>query len=386
MNILYLTQFFSSTRGGAPLVFYNLAKGMSERGHKVYVICNVATDSIDSDKVVVLNVKPLLNDTFELPPSPIKNLRYITNTLILARKVLRDKKIELIHTNSHTSIIAGSILSLLNRVPMIASVHDVFGSTDNSNWKRWAYYNNLPNYYSSIGRIYERTSLSMPFKLIHSVSNATRDDILLHNSNRQVRVIYPSIDENIYNGMTVTYENFVLYVGRLVFYKKVDVLIRAFEEVVKELPAAKLVIVGEGPMEANWKELARYLGVSDSIVFTGYLPHHEKMKLLRSCSALVLPSIFEGFGLVILESFALHKPVLVSNVPPFDEIVDHDVNGFLLPHNEPTHWAKAIVNVLNNGQLCRKMGDNAAKKIIEKFNFAEFISRMESLYHEVVRC
>jgi glycosyltransferase involved in cell wall biosynthesis len=386
MNILYLTQFFSPTRGGAPLVFYNLAKGMSERGHKIYVICNVATDSIDSDKVVVFNVKPQLNDTFELPPSPIKNLRYIANTLIFGRKVLRDRKIELIHTNSHTPIIAGSILSLLNRVPMIASVHDVFASTDNTNWKRWAYYNNLPNYYSSIGRIYEQISLSMPFKLIHSVSNASRDDVLLHNSNRQVRVIYPSIDENIYNGMTVTYENFVLYIGRLVFYKNVDVLIRAFERVVKELPAAKLVIVGEGPMEADWKELARFIGVSDSIVFTGYLPQHEKMKLLRSCSALALPSTFEGFGLVILESFALHKPVLVSNIPPLDEIVDHGVNGFLLPQNEPIHWAKAIIDVLNNGQLCRKLGDNAAKKIIEKFNLADFISRMESLYHEVVRC
>jgi glycosyltransferase involved in cell wall biosynthesis len=108
------------------------------------------------------------------------------------------------------------------------------------------------------------------------------------------------------------------------------------------------------------------------------------MNLLRSCSALALPSIFEGFGLVILESFAMRKPVLVPNIRPFDEIVEQDVNGFLLPPNQPHQWAKAVITILGNGQLCRRMGDNAAKKINEKFNFKEFIIGMESLYQEAV--
>lgn len=384
MRILYLTQFFSSSRGGGPLIFYDLAKGLSERGHEVYVICNVATETIDSKNVKVLMVKPLLSDTYELPPSPIRNLRYITNSVISGTRVIRKNKIDLIHTNSFTPVIAGSILSSIMRIPMIASVYNVFTDADKNNWRNWAKQNKLPEYYSVLGRIYEKISLRMPYNLIHTISNSSKKDILIQRANRPIKVIYPTVDIRVSKNVEVCYEDFVLYIGRLVFYKNVDVVIRAYGEVVKVFPKAKLVIVGEGPMAEEWRRLAQSIGLLGNICFMGHISHEEKIDLLSRCSALALPSIFEGFGLVILEAFAMAKPVFVPNVHPFDEIVDDGINGFLLSGDDTQRWSKAIITLLSNKQLCQQMGYNAAQKFRYRYNFSKYIQNMESLYLEII--
>jgi glycosyltransferase involved in cell wall biosynthesis len=384
MNILYLTQFFSATRGGGPLIFYDLATALSEIGHKIYIICNVATEEAVAENVKLYTVKPYLSNTNELPPSPIQNLRYITNSVLCGAGIARKKKIDIIHTNSFTPVIAGSILSKMYRIPMVASIYDIFTNSDKSNWKKWVEYNDLPRYYSTIGRIYEKISLNMPFNLIHTISNTTKSDIMLHKNNRNIEVVYPGINDKLYQRSDTIYDDFVLYIGRLVFYKNLDILIKAFTEVIKELPNARLIVVGDGPMKEEWEELARSVGVSNNLLFTGHISHEEKLDLLRRCAVLALPSVFEGFGLVILEAFAMGKPVLVADIPPLDEIVNQDVDGFLLAHNDPNQWARTVINLLADKQLCRKMGSEAAKKIKVKFDFKSYIKRMESLYAGVI--
>ena len=379
-----MTQIFSSSRGGGPLIFYDLAKAFSEMGHEVYIICNVATDIIANENVKIFTVKPSLNITYELPPSLIANLRYVINSLIVGERLVRRHKIQLIHTNSFTPVIAGSVLSKMKGIPMIASIYDVFADTERSNWSKWAHYNKVPQYYSLIGRLYERISLRMPFDLIHSVSKTSKQDISLYQHRRPIRVVYPAINIGNYESVSIRYDNFILFIGRLVFYKNVDVLIKAYVEVVKVMPMSKLVIVGEGPMKEEWHNLARTLGISDNVLFAGHISHDSKMDLLGSCSALALPSVFEGFGLVILESFAMKKPVLVADIHPFDELVEHEIDGFLIAHDDPHVWAMAIIRLLTNTKLTRKMGENGAMKQINKFGFEKYVASMESLYGEVV--
>lgn len=384
MKILFLTQFFSSSRGGGSLTFFELAKALSARGHKLFVICNVA-ETIDSTNVEVTTIKPSLNNAYELPLSPTQNLRYIVNSVILGSKIAREQKIDIIHTNSFTPVIAGSIISKLRMIPMAVTIHDTVSNIAKDNWKKWVSYNKLPRYYPLIARLYEQLSLRMPFDVIHAVSNTTKNDVLLIERKKTIRVIYQSIDDRHYEGINHKYENFILYIGRLVFYKNVDVLINAYEEVLKVLPTARLVVVGEGPMADVWKNLAESMGISDNIVFTNHLSNEEKVNLLSRCSALALPSLYEGFGLVILESFAMAKPVLVANIPPLDEIVDQEVNGFLITYNDPHEWAKMVIKLLSNKEMCEKMGRNALRKLKEKYNFEKYIETMEDLYQELSR-
>jgi glycosyltransferase involved in cell wall biosynthesis len=385
MNILYLTQIFSASRGGAPLIFYDLAKALAERGHKIYVICNVATDTIDNKNLSLRLVKPAIVTTSELPPSPMHNLRYIVNSILNGIRINRHNKIDLVHTSFFTPVIAGSILSRIIRAPMIASIFDIFTDSDGSNWNKWVYYNNLPRYYSTVGRIYEKISLTMPYHFIHTISNATKNDIISQGIRKQIEVVYPAIDNRSYPDVKpINYDKSILYIGRLVFYKNVAVLIRAYKEVVHQLPSAKLVIVGEGPMKEKWQNLTRSLRLQENVIFTGHIPNERKLELLRRCSALALPSVFEGFGLVVLEAFALEKPVLVSNIPPLDEIVDDSIDGFIIPENNPHAWATRMIELLMNNHLSVKMGKKSLQKINGKFDFISYLDRMEHLYYRII--
>ena len=107
MNILYLCQIFSSTKGGAPLLFCDLANTMSRRGHKVHVICNLSTEDIIERNLTVHIVRPYLGASHRLPPSITQNLRYIISSIILGSKIIKENRIDVIHTNSWTPVIAG---------------------------------------------------------------------------------------------------------------------------------------------------------------------------------------------------------------------------------------------------------------------------------------
>ena len=161
-------------------------------------------------------------------------------------------------------------------------------------------------------------------------------------------MVYPSIDPSRYSSTGgIVYENFILYIGRLVYYKGVDVLIRSFSEVLKDVNGAKLIIVGEGPMKQEWQNLVTELHLENSVSFLGRISNSEKLALLSQCSALALPSLFEGFGLVVLEAFALKKTVLVTNIPPFDEIVEDGQDGFLITPTDLIMWKEIMKKLLS---------------------------------------
>jgi glycosyltransferase involved in cell wall biosynthesis len=385
MNILYLTQIFSASRGGGPLIFYDLAKTLSDRGNNVHIICNLSTET-GNDRLVIHKVKPFLEESNYLPTSVRENLTYIVNSLIHGISIIDTYKIDVIHTNSFIPVIAGSILGRIKNIPVIATVYDIFTENESGGWKKWAEYNRLPYFYSYLGKIMEKISLSMPLNLIHTISKSTLEDILKIKPNSKVNVVYPSVNvENFNDPEVIEYEKFVLYIGRLVFYKKVDILIEAFRSVVLEQSDAKLIVIGDGPMGDEWKKLTADYQLSANILFLGNVSNIEKIKLLSNCSCLALPSIFEGFGLVILESFIMKKPVLVPNVKPFDEIVDDGIDGFILPHDDSLAWANKIKVLLKNKDLCKAMGENGRSKYIRKFEFFDSINNIEKLYYELIK-
>jgi glycosyltransferase involved in cell wall biosynthesis len=346
MNILYLTQFFSATRGGGPLVFYDLARSMSARGHNVHVVCNLSTEDTAKYKNIIAHiVKPHLKEANQLPPSMYQNLAYLINSAIQGIKIIKKNKIEVIHTNAYTPAIAGSILRQLTGCPVICTIHDIFSGNESGGWSKWSEYNKLPKYYSLLGRILENVSLRMPCDMFHAVSKATMNDILSIKPNIHINLVYSGIDVSTYDKDSYKdreYCDFILFIGRLVFYKNLEVLIKAFRDVLDTVPNAKLVVVGDGPMKEIWKRMALTMDIKDSVSFLGNVSTYKKNYLLKKCSALALPSTFEGFGLVLLEAFAMAKPVLVSDVKPFDEIVEDGVDGFILPRDDPISWSKKI--------------------------------------------
>jgi glycosyltransferase involved in cell wall biosynthesis len=115
------------------------------------------------------------------------------------------------------------------------------------------------------------------------------------------------------------------------------------------------------------------------VEFKGYVSHREKLYYLSRCRALVLPSIFEGFGMVILEAWALKKPVIVANVEPQNKIVTHGLDGYVV-ENKPEIWAKYIHLLIADEELCRQMGNNGYWKLMTQYNIDKQIDELEKLY------
>ncbi|MBD0361050.1 MAG: glycosyltransferase family 4 protein, partial [Nitrososphaeraceae archaeon] len=222
--------------------------------------------------------------------------------------------------------------------------------------------------------------------IIHTVSNATKEDLVKFNTKASIiRVIPPGIDLKYYDNLGVEkeYQSYVLFIGRLVYYKNLEILISSFKEITKRLPDAKLVAVGDGPMRDKWEKMVSELHLDKNIEFTGFISHEKKVELLSKCSALLFPSSVEGFGLVLLEAFAMSKPVLVADVKPFDEIVDEGIDGFMLPAQNPDKWSEKIIFLLLNKRMCEIMGSKGRLKVENKFNIKNVGDQVESIYTNI---
>jgi glycosyltransferase involved in cell wall biosynthesis len=384
VNILYVTQWYGSSGGGGEVVFHNLASGMAKRGHRVDVVCaKTATPVEHSDEdVTIHSIEPAL----ELPPPSLRqNARFIINAIKKGTYIVKQKNIEVIHANNLASVIAGSILSKIKRKPLVISIHDIFSTSSPEHWKNWiAQDPKISRTTSFIAPLVEKITVKTPSSMIHTVSDTTREDLIRFGAKAgKIQVIPNGLNLNNYDHCSTrnaSYQNLILFIGRLVFYKNMDVVIRSFIDVVKNVRDVRLVIVGDGPMLSKWQKMSTNLGLNNSIIFTGHASEDKKIGLLKSCSALVLPSFVEGFGLVILESFAMKKPVLVANVKPLSEIVSDGIDGFVLPVDDPIEWSKKIEYLLTNKHICMRMGEEGRRKLEQKYDIEYILRDMEYLY------
>jgi len=173
-----------------------------------------------------------------------------------------------------------------------------------------------------------------------------------------------------------------VFIGRLVDWKSVDVVIRALTDV----PGAELEIIGEGPMTGTWKSLAAHLGLSDRVRFEGWLPQHECAAHLRSATALVLPSLYECGGAVVLEAMAMGKAVIATNWGGPADYVDA-TSGFLIqPESDVAlikGFATAMKMLIDSPELAKSMGAAGRESVIRNFDWQRKIDRMISIYGEL---
>jgi glycosyltransferase involved in cell wall biosynthesis len=177
-------------------------------------------------------------------------------------------------------------------------------------------------------------------------------------------------------------QSIVLFVGRLVAYKGVGVLLEAL----KGLNAVAM-IVGEGPLRARLEEQARELDVSAHVRFLGSVDDDELAALYRACHVFVLPSVTrqEAFGVVQLEAMAAGKPVVSTDLGTGVGWVNRDgETGYVVPPHDPRALREALARLLADANLQKSMGDAAAKRVRAEFMLERMIDDTLSLYREVV--
>jgi glycosyltransferase involved in cell wall biosynthesis len=157
----------------------------------------------------------------------------------------------------------------------------------------------------------------------------------------------------------------VLYVGRISPHKGIHLLIQAFLEVQKQVPAARLLITGKHTF-ANYSRRLKLMSDS-SVIFAGYVPDEDIPSYYAACSVYATATLWEGFNLPLAEAQACGKPVVAFNLGPHPEVVIDGKTGYLIPQGNVPAMATAILSVITDRMLRETMGKDAAQFTREKF-------------------
>lgn len=179
-------------------------------------------------------------------------------------------------------------------------------------------------------------------------------------------------------------ERIVYYVGRITYEKGIHLLVAAAPIILQEMDAVKFVVIGSGNTD-YLKQQAWSVGVWDKFYFAGFMSDEDLNRFQTIADCAVFPSLYEPFGIVALESFAAHVPVVVSDTGGLPEVVRHNKTGIVTQTNNVDSLAQGILEVLKNPGFAKWLVDNAHEELGQRFNWAKLARQTESVYRRVLQ-
>jgi phosphatidylinositol alpha-mannosyltransferase len=177
----------------------------------------------------------------------------------------------------------------------------------------------------------------------------------------------------------------ILFVGRLEPRKGCIYLLRAFEQVKKELPDTRLIIVGPGTrLRHKYEKWVVKHHLEQDVTFTGYVSNEELPRYYRTADIFCSPATGrESFGIVLLEAMAMGKPVVASNIPGYASVITNGAEGILTPPRDERALSRVLISLLNNDTLCREMGERG-RKTAQQYRWEDIAQRILDFYLETL--
>jgi len=389
--ILLSWEFPPRIVGGIASHVYELSRNLSMLGVDVTVITFSSPETKkyeNIDGVEVFRVPPY---DFPAPDFASKILMTNLNIKQKAIEVLKANKDKPKIIHAHDWLVAIAAISLKNlfKIPLVTTLH----STE------YGRANGLPSNYNKMIHQIESWLVSESLKVVccsRYMSQSICKEFGIEDS--RVTVICNGINPqkfrkkgNNHNPGDVrslfadSDEKLVLFVGRLVSEKGLNVLLEAFPRVLQKVNA-KLIVVGDGYLKEEILKRAWSYGFPDKIYVTGFLDEKILNQLYVAADVCVVPSLYEPFGLVALEAMAAKTPVIASDVGGLSEIVEHGKTGIKVQPNNPTLLADSIIDVLKGGKDIDRMVKNAYKKIVNEYSWRIVAEKTKNLYIDILKC
>lgn len=345
-------------KGGAEKRIYELSKRLSRKGHEVHwfgVKWWDGEDVIKQDDIYlhgVCKVKGLYTK---------EGKRSINEALYFGYRVfgpLLKDDFDIIDAGEfpYFPCFSSKLVSAIKRTPFIITWHEVWGN----------YWYDYLGYPGIFGKFVERLMTKLPHKHI-AVSKKTKKDLAsIGVDEGSITVIPNGIDFNKIQQVRPSKEEVdVLYVGRLIKDKNVDMLIKAVASLKEEFPDVKCKIIGEGPEKENLIRLSKSLGLEKNTKFLEFMTEYDDVIAhMKSSKVFVLPSTREGFGIVLIETMACGTPVIGIKAEGSGvlDVIDGK-NGILCELNDLT---ENMMRVLKDKKLRKNLtneGYNYSKKM-----------------------
>jgi glycosyltransferase involved in cell wall biosynthesis len=297
---------------------------------------------------------------------------------------------DVVHTQYHPAIIAGN---LMHQVKKQAHVFTYHGFAPIRIWR-----NSIQKLKMIDHRVGTYFSVRLGLDRIIAVSNFLKKELVswYHLDPELVEVVYNGVDLERFNprmdGQEArrTYslgdKPIVAFVGRLAPYKGPQFLLETIPQVLKEIPEAKFVFVGSARFDVpSIGQIIRRSDIRKAVRFTGYVSDQMLPAFYSSCDVFCYPSLWEGFGLTPAEAQAAGKPVVAFNTCALPEVVEDGVTGYLVPPRDSAALGEAIVKLLSDSDLRRRMGREGRLRAERMFSWEKAARQTMTVYEEALK-
>jgi 1,2-diacylglycerol 3-alpha-glucosyltransferase len=328
---------FYPTIDGAVIAMERQAKGLEDRGHEIVIIAPDTPDRQETHWRVhyLPSIEFRRYPGYRIVVSPGDMLEF-----------LRHERADILHCHGLASM---AILSLTAGramdIPHVLTFHTMANEAVK-------HYSSIPireDLVVPMSWIYLRNMMRRP-ELVIAPTAPIRDELIANGVKMKACEVVPTgVDckrfspENYEKGFLARYglegRRVLLHVGRLSVEKRLDIVLKAMAELGKEEPDLRLLVSGKGPAADQYAKMAKDLGISDRVVFAGFIPDDELARAYASCEMLIIASTFETQGLVVLEALASGTPVVGMRHRAIPEFVKEGKNGCLF---DETTCADAI--------------------------------------------
>lgn len=374
--------------GGMPLHVLTLAKGLAARGHEVEILCMSDGPMVSEYEDAGLKVTVV--------PSLGRRMRRDPLTLMRAVRFLRAAVVksepDLIHTHGpRASFFMGLALRGRRRTPLVASAHGSFSQFSFGHKSEFGVLKRKARelQYRGIDRLTGRYA-----DLFIAVCEATRRDIVdgLGVPAVKVAVVHNGVEEHRIDAEAVgairtrfgydAGDRLVVFVGRVAFHKGAGFLADAAESVLEQVPAARFLVVGEGPMEDDLKRRASTGPLAGRFTLAGR--RTDAVEIVAASDLLVLPSLSEGLPLTLLEAAMTGRAMIGSDIGGVSEVIIDGETGLLVSPRDTRALAAAISRLLADDDERKKMGAAAHRLWKKEFTVGGMIDKMEEEYSRLL--
>jgi len=387
LRVMMLTwEFPPRIIGGISPHVYYLSKNLAKEGVKVYVVtCDFpgAPDHEVMDGVEVFRI-----DSYKNPSPDFASWVYLMNMNMQKEAAAIVKSlggVDIFHAHDWLVANAGIGLKHVFRRPLLATIHSTEIGRRNglhSDYERMIHETEAWLTYEAW-----RVICCSNYMVSHVkwAFNLPEDKLVMIPNGVDAREYEKStVDLKHFRGrFALPEEKIVLYVGRLVYEKGIQVLISAIPKILEKVNA-KFVIVGNGYMKEPLWEQVKNMGLAHKVLFTGFVDDETLRNLQKCADVSVVPSLFEPFGIVALEAMAAKSPVVVSDTGGLSELVKHDLTGVKVYPDNPDSLAWGVTRVLLDEAYASKLRENAYRLVVEKYNWEKISRQTKSIYERVL--
>lgn len=365
MKLVIITPYFYPHIGGVENYSYQMSR-ILKKLYKWEIVIITTHDKNQKMKIETRNGMKVyrLPFWFKLSNSPVNPL-WIRSI----RQIIRSEHPDVVNAHSPVLFMADIAAYVCGEIPFILTYHS--GSLKKGTFMK-----------DVLIALYEKYFLPKIFTYSDRIIFTSVKPIIKNIKKYQTKMysIPPGVDTTIFKPSNRKTRNTILYVGRIEkssSWKGINYLLDAVELLSKVNPDIMLHLVGSGDAVLPFKVYAKSKGIEKNVRFLGSLQGKALREAYASATVVVLPSISEAesFGTILIEAMAMKKPVIGSNIGGIPYVIDNKKTGILVPPRNANALAKALLNVLTDTTLAKRIGENGYKKVLNSYTWPQQVNK-----------